>query len=153
MDITKRNQNSGWDPAGELDRIRREIDSMFGLKGPSMFSDGLFDRSVSPAVDVVETEDDYRVMADLPGISQKDIDVTIADNVLTIKGEKRIEEKKEGTKVYRKENWEGGFQRTLSLPKGVDQSKIDASMKNGVLTIILPKREEVKPRQISVDVK
>jgi HSP20 family protein len=154
MDIAKKNQNNnGWDPVGELDRIRREIDTMFGLRRPSSFSDGLFDRSVSPAVDVVETEDDYQITADLPGVDQKDVDVTLADNVLTIKGEKREEKKTENSKVYRKENWEGGFQRTLSLPKGVDQKKIEASMENGILTITLPKQEEVKPRKINVNVK
>ena len=154
MNLVRRNRNDVRDPVGELDRIRREIDQLFDPEH-NFFSDGIFDREYSPSMDVVENEDAFLVSVDLPGVDQKDIDVSVADNVLTVKGEKKNkeEEKDKQGKVYRRECWEGSFQRTLSLPQGVDADKIDATMNDGVLSISLPKREDAKPRQISVKVK
>jgi HSP20 family protein len=154
MDIVRRNRSGLWDPIGELDRIRNEIDDMFDPSAGRFFSPGrgIFDREVSPALDVIERENDFLVAVDLPGVDQKDLDLTIADNVLTLKGEKRgSHETKEG-KVFRKETWEGAFQRTVALPHGTDVEAIAAEMQDGVLRITLPKKEEAKPRQISVNV-
>lgn len=156
MNIMRRERNALWDPVGEIDRIRREIDEIFTpdrFFSGSQLERGLFDREFSPAMDVVESENDYKVTVDLPGINQSDLDITVANHILTIKGEKKDERKQERGKIYRKETWEGSFQRTLSLPAGVDAEKIDASMKDGVLHITLPKMEEAKPRQITVNVK
>lgn len=141
----------------ELDRIRREIDDMFGMGANRVFSSdrlgrGLFDRDVSPALDVIERDEDYLVLVDLPGVDQKDLDVTVADNVVTIKGEKKDTRERKETKVFRKETWEGSFQRTVGLPKGTDASQIEAIMRDGVLQVRVPKREEAKPRQIAVNV-
>lgn len=141
----------------ELDRIRREIDDMFGMGANRVFSGdrlgrGLFDRDVSPALDVIERDEDYLVLVDLPGVDQKDLDVTVADNVVTIKGEKKDTRERKETKVFRKETWEGSFQRTVGLPKGTDASQIEAIMRDGVLQVRVPKREEAKPRQIAVNV-
>jgi HSP20 family protein len=141
-----------WDPVAELSRIRRDLDEMFDSPGLGRFNEGLFERDFSPSLDVVEANDEYLVQVDLPGVAKKDLDISVADNVLTIKGEKHESNEKNG-KVYRKETWAGTFQRTISLPHGVDSTKIDARMQDGVLTITLPKREEAKPRQIAVSVK
>ena len=141
-----------WDPADEMQRIQSSINDLFDFpRFPTRR--GLFDRAMSPAVDVTENDDGYAVSCDLPGVKQKDISISIASNVLTIKGEKKEELKKEGRKIFRKETWEGSFQRTISLPAEVDSSKVEAELKDGVLTITLPKREEVKPRQIELKVK
>lgn len=153
MNIVRRRPNNVWDPVGELDRIRHEIDDLFDPTARRFFSDGLFDREFSPAMDVVENPDGYLVSMDLPGVDRKDLEISVADNVLTIKGEKKDGREDTDSKFYRKESWEGSFQRTLSLPHGVDSSKIDAKMKDGVLAVSLPKREEAKPKQIAVDVK
>lgn len=155
MDIVRRSRGGLWDPIGELDRIRQEIDDMFDPTGGRFFSPGrgIFDRDVGPALDVVEREDDFLVAVDLPGVSIEDLDVTVADNVLTLKGEKKVSHEDTKGKVYRKETWEGGFQRTVGLPRGVDPGAIAAQMRDGILEITLPKREEAKPRQISVKVK
>jgi HSP20 family protein len=153
MNIVRRRPNTTWDPAGELDRIRRELDELFDPTPRRFFSDGLFDREFSPAMDVVENEDGYLVSLDLPGVDRKDLDISVADNVLTVKGEKKSDGENGESKFYRKESWEGSFQRTISLPGGVDAGKIDAKMRDGVLAISLPKREEAKPRQIAVNVK
>ncbi len=153
MNIVRRNARNLWDPVGELDRIRREIDDMFDPAARRFFSNGLFDREFSPALDVVENDDGFLVSVDLPGVDKKDLEISVADNVLTIKGEKKDHREKSNGKYFRKESWEGSFQRTLSLPHGVDADKIEAKMRDGVLAVSLPKREEAKPKQIAVDVK
>ncbi|TVQ35612.1 MAG: Hsp20/alpha crystallin family protein [Spirochaetaceae bacterium] len=141
----------GFDPGQELERIQDEINRLFDLDYGDR-STGLFDRATSPAIDVVEQNDHFNVYCDLPGVDQKDVDVSIAGNVLTIKGEKKMSSRGEKAKVFRKEEWAGSFQRTLSLPASVDPDKIQAEMTDGVLRVQLPKREEVKPRQITVNV-
>ncbi len=141
----------GFDPGQELERLQNEINHLFDLDYNDR-SMGLFDRATSPAIDVAEQNDHFIVYCDLPGVDQKDVDVSIASNVLTIKGEKKMSERGEKAKIFRKEEWAGSFQRTLSLPKSVDPDRIQAEMADGVLRIQLPKREEVKPRQISVNV-
>jgi HSP20 family protein len=142
----------------ELDRIRRDLDDVFGAGANRVFSSertgrGLFDRDVSPSLDVIERADEFVIRVDLPGVNQEDLDVTVANNVVTIKGEKKgSSEHKEG-KLYRKETWEGSFQRTVGLPSGTQADGIEAAMRDGVLEITVPKQEEAKPRQIAVNVK
>jgi HSP20 family protein len=149
MDLIKWRPSEVFDPMTELDRMREEFDRFFGLE--PMIS-GLFDRVKSPAIDVVEKDDAFVVTCDLPGVEMKDLEVNIANNVLTIKGEKKDSREVKDAKVYRQESWFGSFQRTLSLPDIVDPDKIEAVMKDGVLKITLPKKEEVKPKQIAVKV-
>jgi HSP20 family protein len=151
MELTKWRNNNLLEPMDEFDRLQDEINKLFDWTYPS--NRGLFDRSLSPAVDIVETGDEIVLTCDLPGVSKDDLDLSISRNVITIKGVKKGEQKKEGAKTFRKETWSGSFQRTLSLPETVDPDKVDASMKDGVLTVKIAKREEVKPRQISVNVK
>jgi HSP20 family protein len=137
------------EPVGTFDWLQRQINDLFDFpRFPER--QGLFDRRVSPAIDVIEHPESFAVECDLPGIDQKDIDISIASGVLTIKGEKRAEQTSENQKVYKKETWEGSFQRTVSLPAGVDADKIEASFANGVLKITLPKREEDKTRRIEL---
>jgi len=140
------------DPWSELRNIQEEINALFDLdRFPS--ATGLFDRSVSPAVDVVEGTNDITVTCELPGLEQKEIDVSITSNVLTIKGEKKNEREEKHGKYYRKESRSGSFQRTLPLPATVDADKVGAELKDGILTITLPKKEEAKPKQIEVTIK
>ena len=114
---------------------------------------GLFERTISPAVDVIEGPDRFTVECELPGMDQKDIDVSIAGGVLTVKGEKKGQQQSQGGKVYRKESWEGSFQRTLSLPQNVDSGKVEASYKDGVLQIVLPKSESARAKRIPLKTK
>ncbi len=137
------------EPVGTFDWLQRQINELFDFpRFPE--TQGIFDRRVSPAIDVVEHPDSFTVECDLPGIDQKDIDISLASGVLTIKGEKKVESKSEKAKVYKKETWEGSFQRTVSLPTDVDADKVEASFKDGVLKITLPKREEAKARRIEL---
>lgn len=139
-----------YDPWNDFKALQKEINNLFDIdQFPS--STGLFDRSVSPAMDVTEDTNEYTVTCELPGLDQNEIDVSVASNVLTIKGEKKREEKK--GKYYKRESWSGTFQRTLPLPSQIDGDKIKAELKDGMLTIVLPKKEEVKPKQIAVNIK
>jgi HSP20 family protein len=145
--------NDLYNPFSEFDQLQDQVNKLFnGARG--FESRGLFDRTVSPAVDVTEDKDGFTVYCDLPGISNEELDINVAKDILTIKGEKKESHKKDKeAKTYRKETWEGKFQRTLALPASVDTDKTDATLKNGILTIRLPKREEVKPKQITVKAK
>ncbi len=146
MDLV-RWQDDFLDPTQGLDRLQREINRLFDFPR-SVEARGLFDRSVSPAVDVIETQDAFVVQVDLPGIEPKNVDVSVAGNVLTLKGHRKgVEPKGE---VFRKETWEGSFQRTLSLPASVDPDKVTAVFKDGVLEVTIGKREEARPRRIAV---
>jgi len=141
-----------YDPWHDFKKLQNEINSLFDFdRLPT--STGLFDRSFSPAIDVIENTNDYTVACELPGLDQKEIDVSIASNVLTIKGQKKDEHEEKKGKFYKKESWSGSFQRTLPLPMSVEGDKIKAELKDGVLTIVLPKKEEVKPKQIAVSIK
>jgi HSP20 family protein len=146
MDLAR--WDSGFlDPTRSLDGLRREINDLFDFSTP-LQSRGLFDRMVAPAIDVIETDEGFTIMADLPGMDAKSIDISIASNVLTIQGEKKSPERK--GEVYRSETWEGRFQRTISLPGDVDSNEVNATYRNGVLEVTVAKREEAKARQITV---
>jgi HSP20 family protein len=107
----------------------------------------------NPRVDVTETDSDVRVTAELPGMEQKDIEVTISRDTLTLRGEKKEESetKKEG--YFHAERYFGSFQRTIPLPREVVTDKAGATFKNGVLTVVLPKTEEVKTETRKIEVR
>ena len=141
------------DPWTAFKSLQDEINSLFDSDlYPA--SNGLFDRSASPPMDVVEGEDSFYLTCELPGVDQEDLEVSVASHVLTLKGEKKDSaEKDQKGKCYRQEIWHGSFQKTFSLPESIDVSRIDAQMEDGILTLTLPKREEVKPRLIRVNSK
>jgi len=106
-----------------------------------------------PAVDVVETKDEVVVKAAVPGIKPEDIDISVTGELLTIKGEFKSETKSDGASIIRQERRFGTFERALSLPTQVVADKAKAEFENGVLTLTLPKAEEVKPKTIKVKAK
>jgi HSP20 family protein len=135
------------DAFSEFDRLQADMQRLFGLN--SIFDNsGLFDRVRSTPIDVIEHEDDLVVYMNVPGVSLKDIDLSVASNVLTVKGERKQHD--DAQKVHRDESWTGSFQRTISLPNSVDTDKIKADLKDGVLKIKIGKRAETKPKQIQV---
>jgi HSP20 family protein len=103
-----------------------------------------------PAFDVAETAEEVVVKAELPGVDVKDIDITLTDGLLTIKGEKQKEKEDKQEHYHRVERLYGSFSRSFGLPAGVKADAIDAKYKDGVLTVSLPKAEEVKPKRIEV---
>jgi len=141
-----------WQPLHEFDSLRKEMDRLFNdfYRSVSKGEEG-FD-SVYPLMDVKETKDEFVITAEIPGVSKDDVKISIVNNQLTIKGEKKCEKKENDEKYHRVERAYGSFQRSFTLPNLVDSNKIKASFKDGVLTVILPKKEEVKPKEISISV-
>lgn len=137
-----------WDPFQGVGDLQSEMNRMF---------DGFFGRSLgpervwAPAVDMFETKDDLVVRVELPGMTQKDVEISITGDVLTIKGE-RGAGADEHESVHHSERWYGKFERNLTLPIPIQADKVKATYRDGVLTIQLPKAEELKPRAITIDV-
>ncbi len=152
MALVKWKNREIFDPWGEMRTLQEEINDLFDTERIPRTA-GLFERTFSPALDVMENANGFTVTCELPGIDKKEIDISIASNVLTIKGQKKGETEEKKGKFYRRESWSGSFHRTLPLPALVDGDKISALLENGVLTITLPKKEEAKPKQISVQAK
>jgi len=138
-----------WDPFTGLAEIQDEVNRLFDT---SLRRHGGFEGVFSPALDVVVEKDNVLVKADLPGLGKDDISVTLQDNYLTIKGEKKHEVEQKEANYFLNERVHGSFARTVELPVAVDAAKIDARFKDGVLHVTLPKTEEAKPKQIEVKV-
>jgi len=134
-------------PAGLLDEVERLAKGMWDT-WPVAFPTGFMAR-----LDMYEKDDQLVVKAELPGIKKTDMDISLEDDVLTIKAEKKQEEATEEATYYASERTFGEYSRTVSLPFPVDAEKISASLKNGLLTIKLPKAEEDKPRRVEVNVR
>jgi len=140
-----------WDPFREMNTLRTMLDRVFD----ESFVDAprLWERPVgewSLALDVAENEDEYTVKASLPGITPEDVEVTLADNVLTIRGEMKADEAIDEENYHLRERRFGKFVRSITLPTTVDADKVEAVNENGVLTLHLPKTEAVKPKKIEV---
>jgi HSP20 family protein len=151
MDLIQWRPGREVSPWRKLREIEDEMDSILGRflgREPSVSGERMW----APAVDVKETKSDVIVKAELPEVSAKDVEITVDGNVLTIKGERKSEEKKEEEGYYYSERSYGSFMRSLTLPKEVDEAKTKASYKEGVLTITMPKKKEEKAKQIKVDV-
>jgi HSP20 family protein len=145
------NQITRWDPFRDMMQMRSNMDRMIDRFFEDGFGDGWDQQSSwNLPLDVSETGDEYLVKASLPGIKPEDVDVTFSDNTLTIKGEMRQEEEKEESRYHLRERRYGSFSRTLTLPRGINGDNIKASFDNGVLTLHLPKSEEVKPKKINI---
>ncbi len=107
----------------------------------------------APTVDIEEEENKYLIKADLPGVDKKDIEVKLEDGVLSIRGEKNVErETGKGTKRHRSERFHGVFARSFTMPATVEPDKVDASYKDGVLSLVIPKSHESRPRAIDIKV-
>ena len=135
-------------------RVPRDFDDLFSWLGDfnrNAVGEGLGGADWTPAVDIRETDDDYRIDIELPAVAAEDVKVTVKDGVLEVTGERRFEKETKG-KVHRVERRYGRFVRSFRLPENVDEQRIDASSKDGVLHLKLAKREEVKPRSIEVRV-
>lgn len=140
-------------PADEFERLRTQLDDMLSIERP-MRTTGLFDRSFAPRLDVVETDNEFVVACDLPGMTADDINLALQNNVLTIQGEKRGGQQDDETaRTARSDTWYGTFQRTVALPESADPDHVSAEFRHGVLAIRIGKREEHKPRRIEVSVK
>ncbi len=139
-----------WDPFRELSSLKSQMDKIF----ETILGEGEDIKSGSwvPPVDIYETENEIVIKAEVPGVAQEDIEIKIEDDTLIIRGEKKYAQDVERERYHRAERVYGKFQRSFILPKTVERDKIKATLKHGVLTIVLPKKEEVKPKEISIQV-
>jgi HSP20 family protein len=142
----------------EMDSLHRSIDRMFadawnGGFAPSLLSDAWTTSKMLPNLDVVDDDKAFRVTVELPGLTDKDVAVTVDGGTLTIRGEKKEEKEKKEKDVLRRERAYGSFRRTVELPGDVDAAKIEAKFKDGVLTIDLPKTKEAQERVKQIPVK
>jgi len=140
----------GW-PTGfdALSDLQRDFDRLVGR----VFGDGGESIYLPYNVDIREDENHFYVAAEMPGMKKDDIDVTLEAGVLTISGEKKLETAHEKSDWHIQERRYGKFSRSFTLPSAVDETKVNATLKDGVLTITLDKREEVKPKKIAVSEK
>ena len=139
-------------PFREFERVRREMDRLWD----SFLEGGLRKRGEEgewlPSLDVAETKNELVVKAEVPGMDPKDIDISLSDGVLTIKGEKKREKEEKEADYHVVERSYGSFLRSVQLPKEVQSDKISASYKNGILRITLSKSEEAKKKEVKVKV-
>lgn len=140
----------GIDPYGNLRRLSQMIDEAFEVNGDR--DRGTVTSSWIPACDVFEDKEAIKIVAELPGVRPDAVKLSIENGVLTIRGEKRQEAEETTERVHRYERTYGSFERTFALPGTVDPDRIDASYADGVLTIVVPKAERARPREIAVKV-
>ena len=142
-----------WEPITELNTIQNEMNRLFNTVFDQPLPagrGGLAGRQWVPAMDLIETEDHYVLRADLPGLTDEDVNVQLQDNVLTISGERKAEHETQQDGYHRLERAFGGFSRSLTLPDGVDPNAVQAHFDRGVLEIRIPKPEQKKPRQVQI---
>ncbi|HEV2980428.1 MAG TPA: Hsp20/alpha crystallin family protein [Solirubrobacteraceae bacterium] len=143
-----------WEPARELQSIQQDFNRLFGsfFDTPTTRGNVRSLRRWIPALDVVEEGDRYVLRADLPGLSEEDVNVEVQDHVLTISGERKSEHEERGEGYRRVERASGRFSRSLTLPEGVDPDSVKASFDKGVLEVSIPKPEQPKPRRVAISV-
>ncbi|HKZ44285.1 MAG TPA: Hsp20/alpha crystallin family protein [Anaerolineales bacterium] len=141
-----------WEPMREMMTLREAMDHLFddAFTRPISGRSGL---SSLPAIDLYQDNDDVVVKASLPGLKKDDVQITLNNGVLTLRGEYKQEETSENTTYHIREHRSGSFERSISLPVEIDTEKTKAEFENGVLTITMPKVEAVKPRMIDIKVK
>ncbi len=142
-----------WSQLPGMSSIQEEMNRMFDrfFRGGDLSEIGTAGMWLPP-IDLSETSDKITVKAEIPGMDPKEIDISIQGDTLIIKGEKKEEKEEKGKNYYRMERRYGNFSRSVDLPTSVDTNKVTAECKNGVLEITMQKKEEVKPKQISVKV-
>ena len=140
-----------WEPFRGISSLQEQFNRLF----ENRFAPGTEEQTLTawaPAVDVYETENELVIKADLPQMPEKDLDVRVENNMLTIRGERKFEQKVKEENYLRMERAYGSFSRGFSLPNTVNTEAIQAEYKEGVLTVTLPKRAESKPKQVKVNV-
>jgi HSP20 family protein len=142
-----------WEPVTELNTMQNEMNRLFNtfFEQPDHSGRGNgTTRRWLPPMDLVETVDQYVLRADLPGLSDGDVNVQLEDNVLTISGERKAEHEQQREGYYRLERSSGAFSRSLTLPDGVDPDGVQAHFDRGVLEIRIPKPEQKKPKPVQI---
>jgi len=145
------NSITRWEPFRNVSSLQEQVNRLFESTFPHKGDESTL-TAWAPAVDVYETENELVIKADLPEISEKDLDVRVENNMMTIRGERKFEQQVKEDSYLRMERAYGSFSRSFSLPNTVNTEAINAEYKNGVLTVTLPKRAESKPKQVKINV-
>lgn len=138
----------GWNPFGEIERIRQEMNRL-----QDAFTRGLMGEraaGVFPLMNVTEDKNSYYIRAELPGIKAGDLNITVTEDSLSVSGERSLPTEDEKATYHRREREAGRFSRLVTLPGPIDSAKVEARCADGILTVVLPKSEAAKPKQISV---
>ena len=145
------NSITRWEPFRNLSTLQEQVNRLFetSFKGNA---DNSALTTWAPAVDIYETENELVIKADLPEVAEKDVDVRVENNMLTIRGERKFEQNVKEDNYLRVERAYGSFSRSFSLPNTVNTEAIEANYKDGVLKVVLPKRAESKPKQVKINV-
>ena len=140
-----------WEPLREFTTLQNEMNRLFGtvFDTPTPSNGGTMRRWM-PAMDLMETEDHFVLRADLPGLSEEDVNIEVEDRVLTVSGERRSEHEHENEGYHRIERSYGSFSRSLTLPQGIDPGAVAAEFDRGVLEVRIPKPEERKPHRVEI---
>jgi len=142
-----------WDPFREFSTLQDRMNRLFRESyGPEGREESLTSTTFAPPVDVYEDEHNVSLKIEVPGIDEKDIDLRIENNVLTVHGERKLEKEEKEENFRRVERQYGSFTRTFTLPNTVDSEKVSANYEKGILKVTLPKKAEAKPKQIKVNV-
>lgn len=143
-----------WDPFGEMLRMQTEMDRIFSRLGGATAARESADRVAwMPRIDVVQKGDDILISAEVPGVAADDVDIELTEGVLTIRGERKMDETAEGEGYILRERSYGSFERSLSLPEGIDPASISAAFEDGVLEVRVPKALEVaKPKTTKIPI-
>jgi len=140
-----------WDPFRDVVTLRERMNKLFEDMAASRGEEkDLATSSWAPAVDIYETEGEVVLTAEIPGIEEKDIEIKVEDNSLTLRGERKFEKETKEDNYHRIERAYGSFFRSFTLPSYVDQDKIEAEHENGILKVRMPKRAELKPRKVKI---
>lgn len=134
------------------DRMNQLFSQTFGGFENTDFEQPLFTATFVPPVDILENEHDITLQAEIPGLKQEDLSITLENNVLTIAGERKFKDEEKKDNFHRIERRYGKFTRSFTLPASVDGENVNATFENGLLNITLPKKEEFKPKQIMIGV-
>jgi HSP20 family protein len=143
-----------WDPFRELEEVNDRLNRVFGrsLATREGGKDTMTIVDWAPSVDIAETNEEFQIKAELPEVKKEDVRVSVDGNVLRIEGERRQDKEEKGKKYHRVERSYGSFMRTFTLPDNVDDAKVMAEFKDGVLNVRLPKSEKAKPKSVQVKV-
>ena len=141
-----------WDPFRNISTLQEQINRAFENSLQANRGDNGALTTWAPAVDIYETENELVLKADIPDMNEKDLDIRVENNMLTIRGERKFEQKVKEDNYLRIERTYGSFSRSFGLPNTVNTEGIKAEYKNGVLTVEMPKRAESKPKQVKINV-
>jgi HSP20 family protein len=141
-----------WEPFRELSSLQTEMNRLFNAAFDTPTGGNGGTRRWTPAMDLLETEEHFVLRADLPGMTESDVNIELEDNVLTVSGERKAEHEDKREGFYRMERSFGQFRRSLTLPDGVDADGISAAFDKGVLEVRIPKPEQRMPRKVAIQV-